>query len=59
MKVKIGNKIYDSNKEPILLFLSDQDKKNIANMDNSATKFCSYPDTISEVFIEWWMKEVE
>lgn len=44
MKVKIGNKIYDSNVEPIMLILDKYDKKNIANMDEDASKFCTHPD---------------
>ena len=44
MKVKINNKTYDSNEEPIMLILSDQDKKNIKNMADDATKYCSFPE---------------
>lgn len=44
MKVKIGNKIYEASKEPILLILNEQDKKNIANMFSTATKYCAFPD---------------
>jgi len=58
MKVKIGDIIYDSSKEPILLILSNQDKVNIGNMEEWANKFCSYPDSVSEDFIERWV-EVE
>ena len=45
MKVKIGNKIYDSNQEIICLILSEQDKENIANMHHKH-KFCTFPDDI-------------
>jgi hypothetical protein len=44
MKVKIGNKIYDSREEPILLILSEEDKRNLERMDTEATKFLSFPD---------------
>jgi hypothetical protein len=44
MKVKIGNKIYDSTEEPILLILSEEDKRNLERMDTEATKFLSFPD---------------
>lgn len=44
MKVKIGNKIYDSTKEPIMLILKDADKQNIANMAPHATMYCEAPD---------------
>lgn len=43
MKVKINNKIYNSNQEPIMLILDEKDKKNISNMVESATKYISYP----------------
>lgn len=44
MKVKIGDRIYDSNYQPIMLILDENDKKNISKMDNDATKFVTYPD---------------
>lgn len=50
MKVKIGDIIYDSEDQPILLILTDADKKNISGMVTTAHKYCSYPDT------EYWMK---
>jgi len=43
MKVKVGDKVYDSAEEPIMVILTDGDKKNIANMSPEATKYCSYP----------------
>lgn len=56
MKVKISNKIYDSENEPILLILTDQDKQNINNMHKDSYKFCSYPDEMHSGDIEKWMK---
>jgi hypothetical protein len=44
MKVKIGDKIYDSREEPILLILNEEDKRNLERMDTEATKFLSFPD---------------
>jgi hypothetical protein len=44
MKVKIGDKIYDSTEEPILLILNEGDKRNLERMDPDATKFLSFPD---------------
>ena len=55
MKVKIGNKIYDSNETPIMLILDDIDKKNIWNMHPEATKFCSFPEGLNRKKIEKWM----
>ena len=48
MKVKIGDQVYDSNEQPILLILSDQDKENITNMHPDAHKFCSFPEGSDE-----------
>lgn len=54
MKVKIGNKIYDPNNEPIMLILDDQDKENIKNMLPSASKFIIFPDHMDTKKIEEW-----
>jgi len=43
MKVKIGDKIINSEDEPIMLILSEEEKVLIANM-GVAKQFCSYPD---------------
>ena len=58
MKVKIGNRIYDSEHEIIMIILSDADKKNIAEMHPDCEKYCSYPSDIYQPkFVEQWMKE--
>ena len=44
MKVKIGETIYDSETEPVMVILSDFDKKNISHMAADATKYASFPD---------------
>ena len=48
MKVKIGDKIYDSEKEPIVVVLSDSDKMNITNMLPHCTKYCSFPNNCAK-----------
>lgn len=53
MKVKVGNKIYDSENEPVMIILSDGDKKNIANMLPHCTKYCSFPDKYKENIDRW------
>ncbi len=59
MKIKIGNTIYDGNKEPIMLILNKQDKENISRMTPEATLFCEYPtDKYTPGQIEKWT-EVE
>lgn len=44
MKVKIGKYIFNSEDQPIMVILSEEDKNNIKNMADNATKYCSYPD---------------
>lgn len=44
MKVKIGNKIYDSNDEPIMIILDKQDMEYISNMPKHYSKYCVYPE---------------
>jgi hypothetical protein len=57
MKVKIGDKIYDSEEQPIMVVLSPADKKNIGNMDHAHTKYCSYTcKGFSEEEIEEFME---
>lgn len=62
MKVKIKEFIYDSEEEPIVILLSEQDKKNISNMGD-AIKYCSFPDSMDEedvkAFMNWGNKELE
>ncbi|MDD5703771.1 MAG: hypothetical protein PHU23_17185 [Dehalococcoidales bacterium] len=51
MKVRIGDKIYDSNKEPILLVLTDFDIENISEIDGQK-RYCSFPE-------HWDRKEIK
>jgi hypothetical protein len=44
MKVKIGDKIYDAEVEPIIITISNEDRRNINNMDPNATLYCVYPE---------------
>lgn len=59
MKIKVGNRIYSGEDEPIMVVLTDKDKENIANMLPECTKYCEYDNethTIKE--IEKWMKDI-
>jgi len=47
MKVKIGNKIYDSNNEPIMIILDNLDKDNIRSMPPEFYKYSAYPKGMS------------
>lgn len=58
MKVKVGNKVYTAERYPIMVILSESDKKNIANMHPDATKYCCFPDGIDEKEVEKFMEEV-
>ena len=55
MKVKIGDRIYDSWSQPIMIILEDSEKKAISNMGDK-TKFCSFPDSCSPEEIRVFMK---
>jgi hypothetical protein len=56
MKIKVGNKIYDSEKEPVMVILTENDKINIANMLPCCDKYASYPEHISIDEIDDWME---
>jgi len=60
MKVKVGNNIYSGDKEPVMVILTDKDKKNIAKMLPQAKKYCEYPDDAFEnnnEVLRWMEKE--
>lgn len=48
LKVKAGGRLYDSSKEPIMLMLSDQDKKLISEMDQHSHKYACAPEHFSK-----------
>ena len=56
MKVKIGNNVYDSNEEPVMVILSPGEKDQITNMHPDCTKYCVYPDPWTSEEIKKWMK---
>jgi hypothetical protein len=56
MKVKVGDTIHNAEDEPIMVILTDQDKKNITNMAPEATRYCCFPSDFSTEEIEEWMK---
>ncbi len=55
MIVKVGNTYYDSNDMPIMIILTDEEKKLISEMGKQR-KFCSFPPTISEEKIVKFME---
>ena len=58
MKIKVGNKIYDGEKEPVMVILSKEDKYNINHMLKTATKYCSYPEGYDSDKIREWMEKI-
>jgi hypothetical protein len=56
MKVKIGDKIYDASEEPIMLILTQEDRKNIENMAPYATKYCAFPENAPLELVNKFMK---
>jgi hypothetical protein len=61
MKVKIGNKIVDSNDEPIMIIFENvEDRyihtKNMRNMSPDAFKYCVFPYELSPEYIKEFMK---
>lgn len=57
MKVKINSKIYDSDKQPIMLILSGAEKNLIANMATDSHKFCVYPANSKAEKIKQFMED--
>lgn len=58
MKVKIGDKIYDSTIEPIAVSLSEQDKATINGMKEGQNLFCNYPiEGHTPEEIKRWLEE--
>ena len=54
MKVKIGDTIYNSELQPIMIILSESDKSNIAAMHEDKFKYVSYPNEwTTEEITEW------
>ena len=56
MRVKVGKRIYSSDKLPIMLVLSDEEKKQIADMGDGASKYAVFPNDnamTNDEAIEW------
>lgn len=59
MKVKIGDKIYDSENEPIMIIMDDIDKENINKAAKIHTdgsyRFVTFPVEMNVIDIRNWM----
>lgn len=57
MKVKIGNRVYDSRETPIMLILKRHEKGEIFGI--TGEKYCQYPAHLDESEILEWMENIE
>lgn len=57
MKVKVGDKVYDSENEPVMVILSDRDKVNIASMADTYSKYACFPSDFPDEEVSTWMHE--
>lgn len=57
MKVKVGDKIYDSMVEPIMLIMSHNDRELIKMMKPDAHKYCTHPTSYTKEAIEKFMEK--
>jgi hypothetical protein len=57
MKVKIGNKIYSAEDQPIMVILTKGEQNQVANLCEGCTKYCQYPTAAgwTEEAINAWM----
>lgn len=44
MKVKIGDKFYDAEEQPVMIIMTPDDKFNLAHMASEATMYAVFPD---------------
>jgi hypothetical protein len=55
MRVKVGNKFYDTKNEPIMLILSRADKYEICHLDRDEFIVCSYPESLTPKQVDEFM----
>lgn len=58
MKVKVGNVVYSSEDQSIMLIMSSHDKELVGNMESEATKLLYYDEELSEEYAEKYMANV-
>ena len=59
MKIKIGDKIIDSNNEPIAIKIDDRFIEVINNMGEGHTIFLAYPSEFDSEDMRGWAKELK
>jgi hypothetical protein len=57
VKVKVGDKIFDAEKEPILVILTESDKYNIANLPPNAPGYAVFPGSMDADRVAAWARE--
>jgi len=57
MKVKVDGVWHSGTIEPVAIELSDRDRMNINNMCEGCTKYCQYPQGLTEEEIRKFMAE--
>lgn len=57
MKIIIGEKVFDSEKEAILIVLNKNDKQNIVNMTEDSYGYLCYPSTMNTDEAQIWGKK--
>ena len=58
MRIKVRNRVYSGDIEPVMIIISEGEREQIANMAPGATKYCVYPDTWSVEDIKKWMADI-
>jgi len=57
MQVRIGDTLYDADKTPIMLVLTDLDRQQIAAMPPGLHRFCVFPaDKFNQEDVQKWME---
>ena len=51
MMLRAGNSIINGEDHFIMIYLTEKDKKNIANMDPDCNVYCEYPDDMPAKYI--------
>ena len=55
MQVKVGERVYDSSDEPVMVVLEPHEKAEIAALAAHETMYCCYPAEMAESAVRAWM----
>lgn len=56
MKIKVGDKVYSSKDQPVMVILAEHDKYNITHMAPDDTKYAEFPGDLAwteEEMLAW------